>query len=126
MSFFSGLTFGRVKAPDLLAGVRVASLDDLFATKLNTIYQRCEAKDYLDVDAILRAGLSLAYGLGCARAIYGQSFNVMLPLKGLAYFEDGDLPLLPADLKHRLTIAVASVHAIPEVRCLPGRLADLK
>jgi hypothetical protein len=37
---------------------RAASLPDLFATKLNTVYQRAEAKDYLDIRAILLTGFS--------------------------------------------------------------------
>lgn len=116
VSFFGGLSFGRIKDAEEADGVRIASLDDLFATKLNTIYQRCEAKDYLDVDALLQSGLTLEYGLSCARAVYGDTFNPMLPLKALGYFEDGNLASLPGALRQRLTKTVASVQSIPEVR----------
>lgn len=43
--------------------MRVATLPDLFATKLNAIYQRAEARDYLDAHALIVSGLSLAEGL---------------------------------------------------------------
>ena len=42
-------------------GVLLAiSLDDLMATKLKTILDRAEAKDYRDIAAMLMAGISLA------------------------------------------------------------------
>jgi hypothetical protein len=96
-------------------GIYVASLKDLMATKLNTVYQRAEAKDYVDIDALIRAGCSLTLGLACARAIYGSVFNAMLPLKALTFFDDGDLPGLPAEVKRRLIQAVETVSEIAPV-----------
>ena len=118
LSFFGGLTFGQVEPPQMCVdnGVYVASLKDLFATKLNTVYQRAEAKDYLDVDALINSGCPLATGLGCAQAIYRNAFNPMLPLKALTYFEDGDLASLPAEVQLRLRQAVEAVDQIPTVR----------
>lgn len=117
LSFFGGLNIGQVDLPDQSAdnGIWIAGLRDLLATKLNTVYQRAEAKDYLDIDAILRSGCTLATGLGCARAIYGPGFNTMLPLKALTYFGDGDLPTLPAEVRQRLGDAAAAVTSIPEI-----------
>jgi hypothetical protein len=43
-----------------------ASLEDLLAFKLKLVVQRIEAKDYLDVAAILRSGLPLERGLAAA------------------------------------------------------------
>jgi hypothetical protein len=70
LSFFGGLRFGRVGEPDALEGQSfgIASLDDLMAAKLKVLWQRAEAKDYIDVAAIIRAGLLLEYGLGCEAA----------------------------------------------------------
>jgi hypothetical protein len=117
LSFFGGLSLGQLDLPDRCHdnGLSVAGLRDLMATKLNTVYQRAEAKDYLDLDALMRSGLSLALGLACARAVYRAAFNPMLPLKALTYFEDGDLPSLPAEVKQRLIQAVDSVGALPTV-----------
>jgi len=117
ISFFGGLTLRRVGQPDeTSAGVRIASLEDLFATKLHVICQRAESKDYLDVAAILNAGLDLERGLGCAKAVYGNNYNPMLPQKALVHFEGGDLFRLSEDLKQKLRVAVSSVRTIPDVK----------
>ena len=111
VSFFGGLTFGRIAAPDSTTDrvARVASLPDLLATKLNTIYQRAEAKDYMDVHALLKAGLSLAAGLEFAKRVYGEHFNTLLPLQALCYFEEASLHHLPPEVKSDLISAVQSV-----------------
>ena len=111
LSFFGGLTFKQIQEPDTTADglCRVASLPDLFATKLNTVYQRAEAKDYLDIHAILQSGLTLGEGLEFARGVYGANFNAMLPLQALCYFEEPGLKELPGAVKESLTAAVRSV-----------------
>jgi hypothetical protein len=111
VSFFGGLTFGRVAEPEETADgvLRVASLPDLFATKLNTIYQRAEAKDYLDVYALLESGIPLAEGLRFAKQVYGPDFNTLLPLQALCYFQEPSLRDLPEPIKTRLVKAVQSV-----------------
>ena len=103
ISFFGGLPFSPVKPPDIAPnGIATASLEDLYATKLLAAVQRSEAKDYLDIAALLAHGLPLGYGLGYARAFYGPNFNAVLPLKALVYFEDGDLPSLPVAVRTAL------------------------
>lgn len=116
LSFFGGLPFPPVKPPDMAPnGVAVASLEDLFATKLTAAVQRSEAKDYQDIAALLEHGLSLEYGLGCARSFYGDHYNTALPLKALCYFADGDLPSLPGPVRERLVGAVQKVRYIPVI-----------
>jgi Nucleotidyl transferase AbiEii toxin, Type IV TA system len=116
LSFFGGLPFYPVKPPDLAPnGIAIASLEDLYATKLAAAVQRSEAKDYLDIAALIEHGIDLAHGLACARAFYGGHLNVALPLKALCYFEDGDLPSLPASIRLRLTQAVRAVTTIPSI-----------
>jgi hypothetical protein len=124
LSFFGGLTFGQMEPPTQCPGnmICVASLCDLMATKLNTVYQRAEAKDYLDIYAMLDAGCTLAQGLGSARAIYRTAFNPMLPLKALTFFDDGDLPSLPTQVKVELVRAVEGVTEIPIVRAFSDRI----
>ncbi len=69
-----------------------------------------EAKDYVDIDAILSDGrVDLPAALASARAIYGAQFNPQVTLKALSYFDDGDLPRLPQALRDRLARAVAAV-----------------
>ncbi len=61
VSFFGGLAFGRVGEPERAAdnGIWVASLLDLAATKLAVVQHGAEAKDYVDIAALLRAGIEL-------------------------------------------------------------------
>lgn len=126
LSFFGGIPFPPVKPPDVLPnGVRVASLEDIFATKLLAAVQRSEAKDYLDVAAFLAHGLSLGYGLGCARAFYGPQFNAALPLKALVFFEDGDLPSLPGEVRERLVRAVRCVGEITQIGRGKGKIGEV-
>jgi hypothetical protein len=126
LSFFGGLTFGRVGTPDVVRpqSFPIASLPDLMAAKLKVLWQRAEAKDYLDLGAFLNAGICLEHGLGCAVALYGEQFNPMIVLKALTYFEDGDLPTLPPEIRRLLTDAAANVRKIPEVRVASSRLTD--
>lgn len=68
-TFFGGLSFAPVKPPAIAPnGVAVACFEDLYATRLLAVVQRSEAKDYLDIAALLGHGLPLEYGLGCAQA----------------------------------------------------------
>jgi hypothetical protein len=96
-------------------GLWIASLLDLAALKLAVVQQRAEAKDYLDLYAILRSGISLEEGLGAARALYGAQFNPAITLKALAYFEDGDLPSIPPDITSCLAGTAARIGSIPDL-----------
>jgi hypothetical protein len=101
LSFFGTIDFGQIRPPDVCAdnGLKVASAEDLLALKLATIQQRIEAKDYLDISALLRAGLDLEKALGHLEALHPLATNAMITLKTLVYFEGGDLGTLPADVK---------------------------
>jgi hypothetical protein len=124
LSFF-GLALGRVRDPEATDDgvMRVASLLDVAACKMAVIQARAEAKDYLDIDALLANGISLRDALGAARAVYGGQFNPLVTLKALASFEDGDLPGLPDELKQRLKTAACDVREFTEFQRLPGGLA---
>lgn len=75
VSFFAMQGFGRIGQPERTDDgvLLVASPLDLLATKLKTILQRAEARDYRDIAALLRAGGDLAAGLGAARALFGPT-----------------------------------------------------
>mgnify|MGYP001592066194 FL=1 len=117
VSFFGTLLFGRVGEPDVTADgvLQVAALDDLMATKLKVILQRIEAKDYQDIAALLRAGVSLSRGLAGARALYGPAFQPSERLKALVYFEGGDLHRLTQEERELLIATASSVHALPSI-----------
>lgn len=118
ISFFGLPGFPRL-SPRLLAsnGVHVASLLDLAGTKASVVQVRAEAKDYFDLDALLRAGVDLPHALAAGRALYGAGFTAQATLKALSYFEDGDLPTLPEATRRRLSDAVRAVNldALPTI-----------
>ena len=91
-------------------GLKVASLLDLAGTKASVVQVRAEAKDYLDIDALLqRTSIDLPLALAAAQAMYGTSFNPQIILTALSYFGEGDLQRLPELAKDRLAAAVRSV-----------------
>ena len=96
--------------------VRVASLADLMATKTKVILQRVEARDYQDIAAMIRAGVSLSVGLAAARALYGPAFQPSESLKAMMYFEGGDLNILSAEDKETLINAASGVRDLPNVQ----------
>jgi hypothetical protein len=98
----------------------VATLRDVGGCKMAVIQSRSEAKDYLDIHALLRQGLEVAEMLGAAQAIYGEQFFPMITLKALAWFKDGDLPGLPAEVKEALSRAAGDVRQIPNLKPLAG------
>ena len=109
--------FGVPKLPKLMLthiirenNLKIASLLDLAGTKLSVIQMRAEAKDYFDVDAMIRLGeISLPTALAAAQMLYGPTFNPELSLKALSFFDDGNLRELPDDLKERLVVASRNV-----------------
>lgn len=112
LSFFGVPAIKRLRPPSVAPDntLRVASILDLAGTKASVVQQRAEAKDYIDIDAILQDGhIDLPMALSAARAIYGPQFNPLLTLKALTFFGDGDLGRLPGALKARLVRAVGSV-----------------
>lgn len=114
ISFFGGLTFGRVSDPILFSdnGVYAAALLDLAAQKIKVIQQRAEAKDYLDIHKLLSDGISLEEAMGAARALYPE-FNPAVSLKALSYFND--VANLPADIQRDLCSAASRVHEIAQI-----------
>jgi Nucleotidyl transferase AbiEii toxin, Type IV TA system len=124
VSFFGGLALNRIQDPDLTldSGIQVASLLDIAATKLATIQQRAQARDYQDIAAIMIAKITLSDALAAAAAVYGKQFNGALSLKALTYFADGDLPQLSSDTREQLRTLAAQVNLkqIPVLQARTG------
>lgn len=122
VSFFGGLKLNRVHNPDVMAdnGISVASLLDIAATKLATIQQRAQARDYEDVLALTSAGISLSEMLAAAEAVYGVTFNGTLSLKALTFFEDGDLPTLSPASQSKLRTLASGVN-LQEIQPIEAR-----
>lgn len=125
VSFFGTIGFGRVGAPEITDDgiLLVATLDDLMATKVKVILQRIEAKDYRDIAAMVKAGVSLQKGLAAACEMYGHTFQPSESLKAMTYFKGGDLETLSQDEKETLINAASAVRELPEIRILSSELA---
>lgn len=109
VSFFGGLGLGQVAEREQAIGMalHVASLLDIAGTKVAVVQKRAEAKDYLDIDALLRHGVDLPTALAAGRVVYGRSFNPLITLKALSFFDD--VPTLSGEVRERLRTAVAAV-----------------
>lgn len=75
--------------------LQLANLDSLLITKLKAICDRAECKDYKDIIAILKTeSVDLLHSLHRVELFFGKAVPLGQILKGLTYFEDGDLKLL--------------------------------
>jgi hypothetical protein len=87
ISFFGGMTFGRVGEPEKPAPDKpaLASSLDLLATRIEVIHQRVEATDYQDIEVLLRAGFSraaaVAFGMTIPVQHRGAEFVVPVATK---------------------------------------------
>ncbi|MCC6679793.1 MAG: nucleotidyl transferase AbiEii/AbiGii toxin family protein [Phycisphaeraceae bacterium] len=124
LSFFGKLRLHRVGQPERATdnGLLIASLLDIAATKMASVQNRSEAKDYQDIHALLRAGLTLERMLAAALGVYGPNFNPAITLKALVYFEDGDLPGLSEPICRQLTHAATDIGPIPSLPAAHERL----
>jgi hypothetical protein len=112
VSFLGVPKLPRLAPPEMADDNRlpVASLLDLAGTKASVLQVCAEAKDYLDVDALISCGgIDLPTALLAGRALYGPSFNPEITLKALSYFGDGNLHSLPGEVRDRLAAAARAV-----------------
>jgi hypothetical protein len=112
VSFFGTPSIRLIATPHVAEDnhLRVASLLDLAGMKAAVVQKRAEAKDYIDLDAIIHhTEIDLSTALSAAMALYGPAYNPELTLRSLSYFGDGSLPTLSATIRDRLVKAVAGV-----------------
>lgn len=123
LSSFGGVGFGRVGAPDEPPGrFPIASPLDLLATKLKVLIQRVEARDYLDVEVLLRSGLTLNQGVSAAQALFPEQLNPMDIAKAVGWFKEGDLDArLPESVKDYLAAASAAFQPDAQAMKLAAR-----
>ena len=126
LSFFGDLRLGQAAPAENVEGpsFAIASLLDLAGTKVAVITQRAEAKDYLDIHALItQAGVGLPSMLAAAQAIYGSQFNPLISLKALTYHDDPSLKDLPEAVRRALVAAVrtARVDKIPNIDAIRRR-----
>ena len=128
LSFFGLPGLPRLSPPLISPdnGLQVASLLDLAGTKASVVQMRAEARDYIDIDALLTSSaIDLPTALSAALAIYGMQFNPQSTLKALCYFDEGNLRRLPQPVKDRLVKAACEVDLarLPKIT-VPGRSTD--
>ena len=110
ISFFGGLPLRTVfESEHADNGISIASIADIFGCKCAVVQSRGQYKDYIDIAAILeRTEYDLAYGLACARAVYGDGFQPEVTLKALSSFNDLDKSI-PESQAKTLSNAVSKV-----------------
>lgn len=115
--FFGNLAFGCYTSPELTSDhtLQVAALDDLLALKIKVIHQRSEQKDFQDIAALLRHGISLERGLAIAQHMFAPNFSPMIALRALTYFEDGDLSSLSKNDRETIIQATRFIKPLPKV-----------
>ena len=82
------------------------------------LLQRVEVKDYLDVAALLRAGVPLGDMLRAACSLFGPGFNPLIAKKTLGFFEGGEMDALDAPLREllmRASLEDAELAPMPRV-----------
>lgn len=105
LSFFGEIPFALQKNAFLSEDrvLLLAKPEVLLATKLKAINDRASAKDYIDIAEILKDNnYSLYEGLKEVEKMYNSSVPSAQILKGLVYFEDGDLQTLNKEVKNFL------------------------
>jgi Nucleotidyl transferase AbiEii toxin, Type IV TA system len=124
LSFFGNRALVEIAPREIAEGskVHVASLLDVAGTKALTVQQRAQARDYLDIDALIRHGVELPQMLAAGAAVWGREFNPLLTLRALSYF--GDVPLVPGDVQERLQAAVRAVDPTNLPALTPHRRRD--
>jgi hypothetical protein len=129
VSFFGGMGLRVVAEPTIAAdtGVVVASIEDLAGTTAKALLDRSEWRDYVDIDALVRAGIELSDIIGCATTIFESSFVFpgALFLRSLVSFEDGTAPDVPQDARLRLetTVRAAWEEEIPVVEAYASHIS---
>jgi hypothetical protein len=109
LQYFGNFDLGQVAGTELANGprIQVASLVDLGGMKAAVVTQRAEAKDYLDIHALLtRGNVSLSTMLAAGLVIYGNQFDPLVSLKAIAYHGDPALKALPKNVRDYLSEAV--------------------
>jgi len=120
MSFFGMPRLPLLRQPNILEDprLRLGHLLELGGMKAMVVQKRAEAKDYLDIHALItQGGLSLPELLAAGIALYHPSFAPEITLKSLCFFDDGNLSQVPQAVRRDLAWAVRA--------CDPTRLPRL-
>ncbi len=98
--------------------IALGHLLELAGMKAMVVQKRAEAKDYLDIHALIfQAKIDLATQLAAGLRLYPPHFAPEQTLKSLCYFADGNLATLANSVRRDLAKAVRSVdlQKLPEL-----------
>ena len=104
----------QIQAPDIALG----HLIELAGMKAMVLQKRAEAKDYLDIHALIfQAKIDLATHLAAALKLYPPHFAPEQTLKSLCYYADGNLATLANSVRRDLAKAVRELdlQKLPEL-----------
>lgn len=80
-----------LRAPDMVVGVPVASLEDIAAMKVEAIASRGARKDFVDLHLICQEHLGLPGALKAFQERFGSARpDILHRLKALTYFDDAE------------------------------------
>lgn len=125
VSFFGVPKLPRLCAPHRLdaPSISLGHLLELAGMKAMVVQKRAEAKDYIDLHALIhQARIDLPSALAAGAYLYPPHFAPELTLKSLCYFEDGNLATLPASVRQDLARAVRAV----DLQVLPNLRPDVR
>lgn len=117
LSFFGVPRLPVLRTPAVIEQprLRIGDLLELGSMKALVVQRRAEAKDYIDLHALLTlAQRSLPELLAAAAFLYGRTYAPEATLKALAFYDGGNLAGLPPGIRRDLQRAVRN--------CDPGRL----
>ena len=115
VSFFGGINLPVIERPEraVTNGILIASLRDLAGTKAKVINERVELKDYLDIAALLDAGLTLPDIVAAAVALFPGQVDDIATVSAITFFEEGEAAAFPEPLKRKLRAAARGASRIP-------------
>jgi len=115
VSFFGGVDLPVLERPDRpdSDSIVIASLRDLAGTKAKVINERVELKDYLDIAALLDAGMTLPQIVAAAVAIFPGQVDYVSTISAITYFSDGVATSFPEPLKKKLRAAARNASPVP-------------
>ena len=115
VSFFGNIGFPVIDCPDRSdpEGIVIASLRDLAGTKAKVINQRVELRDYVDIAALLDAGVTLPQIVAAAVALFPGQVDCVSTMSAITYFEDGEAKSFPEPLKKKLRAAARNASPAP-------------
>jgi len=95
ISFFR-YRYPMLAEPTIVSAVRIASLPDIAAMKLDAVSRRGTKRDFVDLYFIAQSGISLSDAVAWYQRKYaGLDVNVVHVVKSLAYFADAELDPSP-------------------------------